>query len=513
LPQSHFFDACGNLVRQNLDRHFAWDGAGRLRLFRAQVAASGSTPEEDRWAEPSVAAMYLYDAAGQRVKKLVRKQGGAVEVTEYVDGVFERQLWGRPGGARGECALVHVMDGQKRIALARFGDRHPDDGGPAVQFHLGDHLGSSALVLDGAGAWVNREEYTPYGETGFGSFARKRFRFTGKERDGESGLSYHGARYYAPWLCRWASCDPAGLADGLNLYAYVRGNPVRLVDRTGLAGDEPPAAGGGAGSPPTAKVNGVHQYGEPIPDRESLGHNVQADHPIAQSKGRLMQTDPAGVNHFDPKTLSVLQETGKGVDGAAPLPHTQATFHDVQSDVAEIKRLREQGIKNFADDIVEPSLASRIRSGFNPKAVGTAIMDQVGSLFKSERLQESGRIAKKWGGEIADFTIDVGGKVGKKALGVVPLLPAAYVLLKPSTASADERATELLMAGAGELPAPGLDIVIEANVAYMGMLWEKTFKTEADREKSGFFQANPDATPTEYLDAMRDKDAFLQGAY
>src|SRR5262249_22896729 len=104
---------------------------------------------------------------------------------------------------------------------------------PAVTYHLGDHLGSSNLVIDASGAWMSREEYTPYGETSFGTYARKRYRFTGKERDEESGLYYHGARYYAPWLARWPSCDPLGIADGMNLYRYVHNNPVRLVDPSG----------------------------------------------------------------------------------------------------------------------------------------------------------------------------------------------------------------------------------------------------------------------------------------
>ena len=54
----------------------------------------------------------------------------------------------------------------------------------------------------------------------------KRYRYTGKERDEENDLYYHGARYYAPWLGRWISCDPAGLADGLDPYVYARDNPV-----------------------------------------------------------------------------------------------------------------------------------------------------------------------------------------------------------------------------------------------------------------------------------------------
>ena len=108
------------------------------------------------------------------------------------------------------------------------------------QYHLGDHLGSSNVVVDGAGALVNREEYTPYGETSFGSFARKRYRFTGKERDEESGLAYHGARYYAPWLGRWASCDPAAPGTGTHAYAYLAGNPVRATDSSGLGPDDDP---------------------------------------------------------------------------------------------------------------------------------------------------------------------------------------------------------------------------------------------------------------------------------
>ena len=58
------------------------------------------------------------------------------------------------------------------------------------------------------------------------------------ERDEESGLSYHGARYYAGWLGRWVSCDPRGIAEGPNLYSYVLGNPFKFVDPTGLGGEE-----------------------------------------------------------------------------------------------------------------------------------------------------------------------------------------------------------------------------------------------------------------------------------
>lgn len=47
-------------------------------------------------------------------------------------------------------------------------------------------------------------------------------------------MYYHGARYYAPWLERWVSCDPAGMVDGVNLYGYSRNNPVHFADREGM---------------------------------------------------------------------------------------------------------------------------------------------------------------------------------------------------------------------------------------------------------------------------------------
>jgi RHS repeat-associated protein len=59
------------------------------------------------------------------------------------------------------------------------------------------------------------------------------------ERDEESGLNYHGARYYASWLGRWTASDPSGLIDGPNLYCYVGDNPMGMVDLTGNEGNKP----------------------------------------------------------------------------------------------------------------------------------------------------------------------------------------------------------------------------------------------------------------------------------
>ena len=100
-----------------------------------------------------------------------------------------------------------------------------------------------------AGGLISYEEYSPYGNTTYqagrsaAEVSLKRYRYTGKERDEENGFTYHGARYYAPWLGRWTAVDPAGIKGGQNLYAYANVNPVGQFDPSGLAPVTPPTSG------------------------------------------------------------------------------------------------------------------------------------------------------------------------------------------------------------------------------------------------------------------------------
>ena len=152
-------------------------------------------------------AQYLYDSHGERMKKLVRRPGGAVEVTHYVSAMFEYHHWTPPMGTgtpnpATQNNHVHVLDDSRRVALVRIGPAHPDDKGPAVAVQLADHLGSSVAVLDGPGELTNREEYTPTARPVSAATPAKRHRYTGKERDEESGLNYHAARYLNLVLAR-----------------------------------------------------------------------------------------------------------------------------------------------------------------------------------------------------------------------------------------------------------------------------------------------------------------------
>ncbi|AKJ67832.1 hypothetical protein PATSB16_16770 [Pandoraea thiooxydans] len=110
--------------------------------------------------------------------------------------------------------------------------------GRAVSFAmpLRDHLGSSGLTLDDRADVLTREVYYPFGGTALwavrcrGAARRKVIRHAGQERD-STGLYAYAFRYYAPWLGRWLSADPAGPVDGLNLFSMVCNNPMTLRDR------------------------------------------------------------------------------------------------------------------------------------------------------------------------------------------------------------------------------------------------------------------------------------------
>src|SRR5262249_25024759 len=146
-----------------------------------------------------------------------------------------------------ERETLHVMDDKQRIALVETRTLQPagSDAAPRqlIRYQLGNHLGSANLELDNQGQIISYEEYAPYGSSTYQAVRRqtetaKRYRYTGNERDEESGFYYLKARYYAPWSGRWLSADPAGLVDGGNLYRYVRGNPIQLVDRSGTQPNE-----------------------------------------------------------------------------------------------------------------------------------------------------------------------------------------------------------------------------------------------------------------------------------
>ncbi len=241
-PDTYQHDPHGNMTRMPHLPLMQWDYRDQLQATAQQVINHG-TPETT-W--------YVYDSAGQRVRKVTETAVNApsaaagtnpVRLKERIYlGGFElyREFKANGTTVTLERETLHIMDDKQRIALVETRTDKPDPE-QLIRYQFGNHLGSASLELDDEAKIISYEEYNPYGSTSYQAVrsqtkTAKRYRYTGKERDEESGLYYHGARYYAPWVGRWSSCDPVGMMDGSNLYAYVRNRPVKLVDRTGLAG-------------------------------------------------------------------------------------------------------------------------------------------------------------------------------------------------------------------------------------------------------------------------------------
>jgi len=182
-------------------------------------------------------AYYSYDGAGERVRKVVEKNG-IVETRLYLGGfeIFRKKVG---NVLELERETLHVIDDTKRIAIVETLTVGSGTIFPIQRYQLGNNIESATLELDNIANIISYEEYYPYGETSYragrnvAEVGLKRYRYTGKEKDEESGLYYHGARYYACWLGRWTAVDPAGLIDGINLYMHCRGNPVLFSDPTG----------------------------------------------------------------------------------------------------------------------------------------------------------------------------------------------------------------------------------------------------------------------------------------
>ncbi len=193
------------------------------------IANSFSYDGENRMVTANMAGMgtvyYAYDGQGRRVQKTV---GSTVTAFIYDD-----------GGA----------------LSAEYGTGSPSATG--TEYLLADALGSTRLVLDYQGNVKERLDYLPFGEelpVGVGGRAApystgnyptgpdiESQKFTGKERDAETGLDYFGARYMSGAQGRFTSADPITVTAGrasdpqqLNLYSYGRNNPLKFVDPTGM---------------------------------------------------------------------------------------------------------------------------------------------------------------------------------------------------------------------------------------------------------------------------------------
>jgi len=224
-------DAHGNVQSMPQLALMQWDAKDQLRATQQQAVTNGA----------GVRTYYVYDSTGQRVRKVTESAlGTRMNERIYLGPGYDIYREYTGGNINLERQTLHVMDDKSRVALVETRTQGTDYSVPQlIRYQFSNHLGSSSLELDDKSKVISYEEYFPYGSTSYLATdkaigaARKRYRYTGAERDEESGLNYHSARYFAPWLGIWISPDPAGIRPGLNQYAYCHCDPVGRIDPGG----------------------------------------------------------------------------------------------------------------------------------------------------------------------------------------------------------------------------------------------------------------------------------------
>lgn len=196
------YDAAGNLTADPINSAYTYDAEGEL------TSAAGVT--------------YAYDGDGNRVKK---SSGKLYWYGNTVDPLAESD-------ASGNVTAEYIFVAGKRIAMLTLSSG-------AVNYYVADHLGSSHVVTNSSGTILDDSDFYPFGgERSYSSSSGNNYKFTGKERDTESGLDDFAARFYTSNYGRFLSPDDSKYAhpadpQSFNLYGYVANNPINSVDPTG----------------------------------------------------------------------------------------------------------------------------------------------------------------------------------------------------------------------------------------------------------------------------------------
>ncbi|CAC9461735.1 hypothetical protein [uncultured Gammaproteobacteria bacterium] len=206
------FDANGNLLNLNNIGNLEWHYNNTLnKLTKANKS--------------NTIQYYVYNYQGKRVRTVTESNQQVQSQRDYLP-----SLDLSTNQAKQQNSTLH-------IGTHILSESSKDN--TQTHYQLTSHLQSNTLELDDKAQTLSYEHYYPYGGTAIiagkdkTQVQQKRYRYTDKEIDDSSGLSYYGARYLAPWLTRWISPDSARAVDGLNLYVYVGNNPLKYIDSTG----------------------------------------------------------------------------------------------------------------------------------------------------------------------------------------------------------------------------------------------------------------------------------------
>lgn len=339
--------------------NYSYDASGNLlamsHLPEMRWAAEGHLASVDRAAGARV--WMSYDAQGQRVRK-VHRHGQRVEERIYL-GHYEIYRRRRAGLAtvRVERSTSHLMDGAQRVAMLETLTRDAGDAVsspvPRWRYQLNDHLGSGCIELDETAKLISFEEFHAFGTTaiaaqGIGEVSSRRYQYTGKERDEETGLNYIGARHYATWLSCWVSADPARFIDGLNLYRYAFNCPTNYLDRNGKKTEY-------SQSKFESGIEKIPPEGVCTPSNPSGAKNAKQAPQLMQQRD-VVRSNVASAGELGNRVGSAASLTSDGLDFAG---RAQASAH-LTSGKTALQRSRLMGVLTAPDlDDAKKAISSK----------------------------------------------------------------------------------------------------------------------------------------------------------
>ncbi|MGD1078911.1 MAG: RHS repeat-associated core domain-containing protein [Candidatus Sulfotelmatobacter sp.] len=207
------YDANGNTLSDPSGKSYSWDFENRLTSVGVPGTNGGTTT-------------FKYDPFGRRIQK-----SGPLGTTNYLYDGIDLQ-----------ADDIQEVDNSGNI-LARYIEANYIDQplaevrGATTSYYDGDALGSVTSLSNSTGVLANLYTYDTFGNitTSTGTLTNP-FHFTGRDADSESNLYYYRTRYYDPTIGRFLSEDLARFGAGQDFYAYVRNNPARFKDPSGLIG-------------------------------------------------------------------------------------------------------------------------------------------------------------------------------------------------------------------------------------------------------------------------------------
>jgi RHS repeat-associated protein len=285
---------------------FCYDAAGNLLAQSAPPCPSPTyTYNAENQMTSTAGVTYTYDGDGNRVMK----SSG----TLYWDGTRGDTLAETDAG--GNTTNEYIYFGGKRIARR--------DSPNNVFYYFADQLGTAReIVQAGSTSPCYDADFYPYGGERIARDSQghlidscdSHYKFTGKERDGESGLDDFGARYYSSQYGRFMTPDwssgavpipYASLSDPqtLNLYEYVRNNPLSIIDADGHEGGWWRDLWRGLANATYRPISTMIQH--PIVTAKAIGHSVA--HPIATAHGikTSVSVTVTGVVHGNGEAIGV----------------------------------------------------------------------------------------------------------------------------------------------------------------------------------------------------------------